>query len=136
MFYALNWIVVASLLGLWSLGLWAVHAVAMWATSNAGVLTAAASGAGGLRLPQWLAPWVPAEIVQAVTAAASALSPVIESALQAAPALAGGVTVAAWLVWGIGSVLLVVVGVSLHLLIAVLRRRRGGPGGRESLRAG
>ena len=43
----------------------------------------------------------------------------------AAPALAVGLTVATWLVWGVGSLLLVLVGASLHLLVAAWRRRPG-----------
>jgi hypothetical protein len=34
--------------------------------------------------------------------------------------------VATWVVWGIGSVLLVLLGAGLHLLIALWRRRGGG----------
>ena len=49
--------------------------------------------------------------------------------LQAAPALSGGLTVLTWVVWGIGSVLLVLLGAGLHLLIALcLRHGSGGAG--------
>ncbi|MGE4240333.1 hypothetical protein [Ramlibacter sp.] len=134
MFYALSWFVVISLLALWSLTAWALHALAVWTVSNAGAL----SGAGTLSLPAWLSPWVPPELVQAVTQAMAALGPWVDSLLQAAPALAGGLTVATWVVWGIGSVLLVLLGVGLHLLIALWRRRGGGsgPSARTSLAAG
>jgi len=128
MFYALSWFVVFGLLALWSLGAWAFHAIAVWAVSNAGVLTGAASGVEGLRLPDWLAPWVPQEIVQAATSLLAGLAPVVEGLLQAAPSLAGGLSVATWVIWGLGSVLLVLLGVGLHLLIAMLRRRGGGSG--------
>ena len=132
MFYALSWFVVFGLLALWSLGAWAFHAVAVWAVSNAGALTGAASGAvsgaDGLRLPEWLAPWVPPEIVQAVTSLLSGLAPAVEGLLQAAPSLAGGLSVATWVIWGFGSVLLVLLGAGLHLLIAMWRRRDGGSG--------
>jgi hypothetical protein len=136
MLYALSWLVVLSLLALWSLAAWAVHAVAVWAVSNAGTLTGAASdaasgtfsGEGGLRMPEWLAPWVPPEIAQAMTSLLSGLAPVIESLLQAAPALAGGLTVATWVIWGLGSALLVLLGAGLHLLVAMWRRRGGRSG--------
>ena len=128
MFYAISWFVVAALLALWSLAAWALHAVGAWAASNAGALSGAASGVGAIRLPEWLAPWVPQEVSQSLTALLSGLAPVVESVLQAMPALAGGVTVATWVVWGIGSALLVLFGVGLHLLIAVWRRRGGGSG--------
>ncbi len=128
MFYALSWFVVFSLFALWSLAAWALHGVAVWAVSNAGTLTGAASGAEGLRLPEWLAAWVPPEIAQALTSLLSGLAPAVQGLLQTAPALAGGLTVATWVIWGLGSVLLVLLGVGLHLVIAMWRRRSGGSG--------
>ena len=130
MFYALSWSVVFSLVTLWSLAAWAFHSITAWTVSNAGALTGAASGRGveGLRLSEWLAPWVSPEIVQAMTSLLWALAPAVESLFQAAPALAGGLTVATWVIWGLGSVLLVLVGAGLHLLIAMWRRRGGGSG--------
>ena len=125
MFYALSWFVIFSLLALWSLGAWAVHAVAVWTVSNAGGLTAAASGVEGLRLPEWLAPWVPPEIVQVMNPLLSGLAPAVDGLLQTAPALAGGLTVATWLIWGLGSALLFLLGVGLHLLLAMWHRGSG-----------
>ena len=128
MFYLLSWFAVASLLALWSLAAWALHAVAVWSVSNAGALSGAASGVASTALPEWLAPWVPAELVQSVSQMVAGLGPLVDSLLQAAPALAGGLTVATWVIWGIGSVLLVLLGAGLHLLIALWRRRGGGSG--------
>lgn len=126
MFYALGWFVVASLIALWSLSAWALHAVAVWAVSNAGALSGAAATAGTLDLPPWLSAWVPPEIAQWMGQLLTSLGPLIADLLQAAPALAGGVTVAAWVIWAMGSVLLVLLlGIGLHLFIAVQRRRRG-----------
>jgi len=132
MLYALSWFLIFGLLALWSLAAWAVHAVAIWAVSNAGTLTGAASGSEGLRLPAWLASWVPPEIAQAMTSFLSGLAPVFESLLQAAPALAGGLTLATWVIWGLGSALLVLLGAGLHLLVAMWRRRGGGSGPRSA----
>lgn len=126
MLYALSWFLVLSLFALWSLAAWAMHAVAVWTVSNAGALTGVASGVEGLRLPAWLAPWVPPEIAQMLPALMADVAPVVESLLQAAPALGGGLTVATWVVWGIGSVLLLLLGAGLHLLIAMWRRHGGG----------
>lgn len=139
MFYVLSWLAVVALLALWSLAAWALHAVAVWAVSNAGALSGAASGVGGMTLPAWLSPWVPPELVLAMSQVITGLGPVIDSLLQAVPALAGGLTVAAWVVWGIGSMLLLLLGAGLHLLIAMWRRRGGGgvgPNGGPSLAAG
>jgi len=126
MLYALSWFVIFTLLALWSLAAWAVNAFAVWTVSSAGTLTGAASGVEGLRLPEWLASWVPPGIAQAMTSVLSGLAPVVESLLQAAPALAGGLTMATWVIWGLGSALLVLLGAGLHLLVAMLRRRGGG----------
>ena len=131
MFYAVSWFVVLMLLALWSLVAWALHAAAVWAVSNAGGLTGAASGIAGLRLPDWLTPWLPPEVAQLSTALLAGLAPALESLLQAAPALAGGLTVATWVVWGLGSTLLLALGAAAHLLIAMWRRRRGGDGPRD-----
>lgn len=129
MIYVLNWFAVASLLALWSLATWALHAVAVWSVSNAGALSGAATGVGSIALPDWLAPWVPTELVQAVTQMMAELGPLVDSLLQAAPALAGGLTVVAWVVWAIGGFLLLLLGAALHLLIAHWRRRRSGGAG-------
>lgn len=129
MFYALSWFLVVVLLAMWSLAAWALHAVGVWAVSNAGALSGAASGASTMALPDWLAPWVPPEVAQWAIQAMAGLAPFIDSMLQAAPALAGGLTVATWVIWGIGSVLLVLLGAGLHVLIALLRRRGGGGSG-------
>lgn len=128
MLYALSWFAIFSLLALWSLAAWAAHAVAAWTVSNAGALTGAASGVEGLRLPEWLAPWVPPEVAQAMTSLLSGLAPAVEGLLQVAPALAGGLTVATWVIWGLGSALLVLLGAGMHLLIAMWRRRVINPG--------
>ena len=132
MFYALSWFVVVALLALWSLAAWALSAVAVWTVPNAGALSGTVSGAGTIRLPDWLAPWVPPEIAQSVSQMLAGVGPVIDGLLQAAPALAGGVTVASWVVWGIGSALLVMLGAGLHLLIALWRRRGSGGSGPDA----
>ena len=139
MFYAISWFFVVVLLALWSLAAWALHAAAVWAVSNAGTLTGAASGAGTITVPDWLAPWVPPEAAQWVSQFMAGVAPFVDSLLQAAPALADGLTVATWVIWGMGSILLVLLGVGLHLLIALWRRRGGsgsGPRGGSSLAPG
>lgn len=128
MFYAISWFVMFCLLAFWSLGVWALHAATVWAVSSAGALTGAGSGAEGLHLPDWLAPWVPPDIVQAMTSLLSGVASAVHGVLQATPSLADGLSVAAWVIWGLGSALLVLLGVGLHLLVAMWRRRSGGSG--------
>ncbi len=139
MVYALSWFFVVALLAIWSLSAWALHAVAVWTVSNAGVLSGAASGASTMALPNWLAPWVPPEVAQWASQLMAGLAPFVDSIMQAAPALAGGLTVATWVIWGVGSVLLLLLGAGLHLLVALMRRRGGrgtGPNAGSSLAAG
>ena len=124
MLYALSWSVMFILLVLWSLAAWAFHLIAAWAVSNAGVLAGGSGAIDGLRAPDWLAPWIPPELSLAFTSMLSALSPAIEAALNQAPALAGGLSAAVWVVWGVGSALIVILGLVCSRLITVLRRRR------------
>jgi hypothetical protein len=138
-FCALSWFVVATLLALWSLVTWALHAVAVWAVSNAGALSGAASGAGTLALPDWLSSWVPPAFVQAMTQWMASLGLLVDRLLHAAPALAGGLTVATWVVWGTGAVLLLLLCAGVHLPTALWRRRSGresGPNAGPTLAAG
>jgi hypothetical protein len=111
------------LLALWSLAAWAFHSIAAWTLSNAGVLTGGSGAIEGLRAPDWLTPWIPPELTLAFTSMLSASTPVIDAALNHAPALAGGLSVAVWAVWGIGSALIVILGLVCSRLISVLQRR-------------
>ena len=128
MFYAISWLVVSSLLALWSLAVWAVQSITAWTVSNAGDLAASAGVTRGLPMPEWLAPWVPSELAPVLDSMASALMPGIQAVLGWAPALEGWLSVAVWVVWGIGSVLLIMLGVLATGLIAVLRRGMSAPG--------
>ncbi len=123
MFYVLSWSVMFVLLVLWSLTVWTFHSIAAWTVSNAGVLAEGSGAIEGLRAPGWLAPWIPSELTLAVSSTLSALNPAIEAALGQAPALADGLSAAVWVVWGIGSTLIVILGLVSSRLITVLRRR-------------
>ena len=123
MVHALSWFVVFSLLALWSLAAWAFHTITAWSVSNADLLAGASGAVDGLRVPDWLAPWIPPELALALASTLSALKPAVEAVLDQAPALAGGLSVAVWVVWGLGSVLLIALGLVLSGLITVLRRR-------------
>jgi hypothetical protein len=123
MFYALSWSVVFSLIALWSLAAWAFYSVTAWTVSSAGVLAGGSKALEGSRLPDLLAPWIPPEIALAFTSMLTALTPAVDSMLGLAPALAGGLAAAVWVVWGVGSVLLIVLGFVVTGFIAALRRR-------------
>jgi hypothetical protein len=122
-FYALSWSVTFILLALWSLAAWAFHSIAAWTVSNAGALAGGSVAIESLRVPDWLAPWIPPDLALAFTSMLSTVSPAIEAALSQAPALAGVLSVAAWTVWGVGVALIVILGLVSSRLITVLRRR-------------
>lgn len=131
MFYALSWFAVLSLLVLWSLAAWAFHAMAAWTAANAGVLAGSSQAVEAMRVPDWLAPWVPPELAPMLTSMLAALAPAIETVLGWAPALAGGLSVAVWVVWALGSALLIVIGMLLSGLIALLGRGVSGRSNRS-----
>jgi hypothetical protein len=123
MFYTLNWFVVVSLVLLWSLAAWMFHSLAAWTVANAGTLAGGTGAIAELQLPVWLAPWVPPEVAVTLNLIVSTLAPAIQTALEWAPSMASGLSIAVWTVWAIGTFLLIVMGFLATGLIAVLRRR-------------
>jgi hypothetical protein len=109
------------LLALWSLAAWALHSIVAWTASNAGVLAGGSAAIEGGQ--DCLAPWIPPDLALAFTSMLSAFGPAIEAALNQAPALADVLSVVVWAVWGIGSALIVVLGLLCSRLITSLRRR-------------
>lgn len=122
MFYALSWLFIVLFLALWSLTVWAMHAVSVWTVTNAGALTEAAAGVSTSVVPAWLVPWIPPEVAQSMNQLLASMGPVVDSLFQVAPALAGGVTITAWVIWAIGCTLLLLLGSGLNVLIALGHR--------------
>ena len=123
MLFALGWFVVFSLIALWSIAAWAFQSITAWTLSNAGAMAGTSGAIKALHVPDWLAPWIPPELALVFTSTLSSLAPAILAMLDWAPALSGGLSVAVWVVWALGSALLIVLGVGLSGMIAVLRRR-------------
>ena len=107
MLHAIVWSLLFALLALWSLVAWSLHALVAWAAANAGGV---AAGAAATQAPGWLAPWIPAEVAALVTSLQSVLGPLVDGVLSTAPALAGLASVAIWVVWAVGALLIVVLG--------------------------
>lgn len=129
MFYAISWFLALALLALWSLACWSAHALTLWAVSGAGAL--AGSGPAVVDkvvLPEWLSIWLPPALAQEFGSVLASVGPVIQSALEAVPALSGAISLLAWAVWGVGALVLLALGVGIHLLIALLKRSKAGPG--------
>lgn len=106
---------------------WALHATTAWTVANTGVLAAGSAAIEAWRMPDWLAPWIAPELAVAFKSMLTAIAPTIEAVLNQAPALANGLSVASWTIWGIGSALLVVLGLVVSGLIAAARHRRPTP---------
>lgn len=128
MFYAINWFLSLSLLALWSLACWAMHAVTVWVVSSAGALASGSTVADIILVPGWLKAWMPPELMGQWEALVSSVGPMVQAVLEAVPALAGAVTLLAWALWGLGALLLVALAVGIHILIALARRNGSGPG--------
>jgi hypothetical protein len=131
MFHALSWFIVLSLLALWSLGAWALHAITLWSTANVGALSGHSKTIEDLTLPAWLSPWLPAEWLSLTKSVAASMMSAVDAGLALVPSLGGGLSLTIWVLWGLGSVLLLLLGAAMHALIAMLGRR---PEGRLALR--
>lgn len=121
--YALSWSISFALLGLWSLICWGLHALTLWAAAGAGAMAGGTLAIGAVLLPQGWSAWMPPGLTAELEAALAAMAPWVEWALQAVPALAGGVTVLAWVLWGLGALALLALAVGAHVLIALFKRR-------------
>ena len=123
MLHALGWSLLFVLLALWSLAAWALHAVVGWTAANAGALAGGTAVAGAIAMPAWLAPWIPADLAAALGSSLAAMGPAVEWMLNAAPALAGGLSTAIWVIWALGSLALVLLALLGGRILAALRRR-------------
>jgi len=127
--------VTGSLLALWSLSAWALHAVAQWGAGLAGANAAGATGGlagvanqvGGLKPPEWLAIWLPPGAQEQWGAMVSTITPWVDYALAQAPGLVAWVAPAIWVVWALGGVLLLAMGGGLSALILGINRRKPSP---------
>ena len=89
MFYAISWFVSLSLLAIWSLLCWGVHAFTVWAMSSAGALATGAAGAASVQavlLPAWLQGWIPPELLQTLESWVTSAGPMLQGVLESVPA--------------------------------------------------
>ncbi len=125
MTYLLLWFGVFALLALWSVAAWALHGLGAWVVSSAGTLGFPAAGIEPLMLPAWVAAWLPADLVQALAGLSSTLRPWFDTVLVQAPALAGGLSLAVWVLWALGAGLLILLGLGASAALTMWRRRVG-----------
>lgn len=127
MWHLLVWALVALVAVPWTLACLAAH----W------LLTGPDWSSGGVQdwmawLEQWripveLAAWLPMEAITALKAWLTALGPWVEQALAMAPALLGWLVPLLWLGWGLGLLVMLLVGVAGSVLVAAVRRPPAAP---------
>ncbi len=128
MFYAITWFLSFILLALWSLACWGAHAVTVWALSSAGTLANGTTSMDAVLLPEWIRGWIPPQLAQEFASMITTLASVVQAARDTVPALSGAVSVLAWVIWGLGALVLLAFAVGAHILIAVFKRRKTSSG--------
>lgn len=122
MLFYISWFSVLALLAFWSLSVWVTHALVAWSMSGVGTLAGQPLSTEGLAMPESIALWVPADVINAVKSTAAMAAPFFETALAALPSVAGWLAPLAWGVWGLGALVLVVIGAVLHAIIFMTRK--------------
>ena len=119
MAFVVGWVLVLSLLALWSSLVWAAQSFIAGLLAHAGSV-----GSGDWSLPESLRDWLPAVIADWLVSTVETLTPQLQSLASALPSLAGGVTVLAWVVWFLGAVMLFVLGLAIHVGVALWRKSK------------
>ncbi len=123
MLLALAWFVVLALLAVWSMCVWLLHSIAVWSVTGAGSLVGQAKKIDGLALPNWVSVWVPPDLMLALKSSVSTALPLVESAMGTLPAAATWLSPLAWMVWGLGALLLMAIGAVAHVAMTMMKKR-------------
>ena len=119
MAFLVGWFLVLLLLALWSGLVMTMHAFLTGLLAHAGGV-----GAGGWNLPESLRDWLPTAVADWLVSTVETLSPQLQALVAALPSLAGGVTVLAWVAWTLGALTLLVLGLAIHVAIALWRKSK------------
>lgn len=109
------WIVTLLLLGLWTLGAWGLAALAGLLAVDAAWVTKVEPWLVALPFAGWLETWFPDWLVVAKAA--------VQGGAAVFDWLGGAAPVLVWAAWGVGALLLLVLGGALSLLVALIRRK-------------
>jgi hypothetical protein len=123
MFYALTWLLMAVLMALWSGAAWALHALAAGSVAQASGLAGLPGQVVALGVPEWLAFWLPVDAQASWTAALAAFAPVFDYLLAVAPGLVAWAAPLIWVLWAVGGLILLLLGVAATLMIRAVERR-------------
>lgn len=122
MFHALVWSTVLMLVGIWSALAWSVHALGAWALSSAASVTTSLTGSSVALLPDWIVSWIPTAVTQEIGSWAANLSPLLVNLPSQVLTLTNGLSAVMWVIWTVGSLLLVGFGLLAHTLQRRMRR--------------
>lgn len=122
MLYIVSWFFVLTLLAIWSACIWIAHSLASWSLTGIGSVVGQTQQMDRLPIPDWIAAWIPPDLVLALKATSAGVLPWVESALNALPSVGSWLSPLAWTVWGVGFVILAVGAALLHALVSVSRR--------------
>ena len=119
--HAIVWTLTGLCAAVWSLLVWAVHALVTgpdWRALGDGAWM---DWLMQWRLPAWLGDWVPLGAVGELQAWLAMLGPWVESLLAHAPGVLAWVTPVLWLGWALGLLVLVLLGVAGSVLVVAIR---------------
>ncbi len=119
MAFLVGWVLVLLLLALWSSLVWSAQSLLAAMLARAGTVSP-----GDWSLPDSLTSWLPVWAAEWLAATVENLTPQLQALAGALPWLSGGVTVLAWVVWAAGALVLLVVGLAVHVAIALIRKSR------------
>jgi hypothetical protein len=119
MWIALSWMLVLLLLAGWSALVWSGTAMLAALLSQASVM-----GSSDWSLPPVLTGMLPTWAAEWLAATLENFTPQLQWLAGALPGLSGWVNALGWLVWGVGLLLLLVVGVAIHVAVALIRKSR------------
>jgi hypothetical protein len=122
MLYIVSWFFVLTLLAIWSACIWIAHSLASWSLTGIGSVVGQTQQMDRLPIPDWIAAWIPPDLVLALKATSAGVLPWVESALNALPSVGSWLSPLAWTVWGVGFVILAVGAALLQALVSVSRR--------------
>lgn len=119
MAFLVGWVVVLLLLALWSSLVWTVQAFLVSLLAHAGSL-----GAGDWTLPDSLRDWLPTVVADWLVSTVETLTPQLQALVSALPSLSGWITVLAWGVWALGALVTLVLGLAIHVAMALWRKSK------------
>lgn len=119
MVFLVGWVLVLLLLAGWSALVWAGHAVLAAMLSHVGTL-----GPGEWSLPESLMHWLPVWAAEWLVGTLENWTPQLQSLANSLPSVSSGVTLLAWVVWGGGALALLVVGIVIHVGVALWRKSK------------